>query len=248
MSFSTKDTILDYCKLNNIEVSEETAQSFETLSDMLVEFNSHTNVTALKTREDIAVKHFADSLAVLKYDLIKKNASVIDIGCGAGFPGLPVKMLRPDIKITFVDSTAKKLKFTCSVAQAFGMTDVETCPERAEELVAKGKREKYDVAVSRAVASLPVLVELVLPYVKVGGCFVAYKSSIEADVNNKDSELSRALGGIKKLGGKVENVLDASLPDIADEAQKHSLIVIRKTGKTPDSFPRRYAQIVKKPL
>lgn len=248
MSFSTKDAILDYCNKNSIEIAEDIAEGFEKLSDMLLEFNSHTNVTALKTREDIAIKHFADSLAVLGYDLIKKNASVIDIGCGAGFPGLPIKMLRPDIKITFVDSTAKKLKFTSSVADAFSMTDVETCPERAEELVAKGKREKYDVAVSRAVASLPVLVELVLPYVKVGGCFVAYKSSIEADVNNKESELSKSLSGIKKLGGKVENVLDASLDVAVDETQKHSLIVIRKTGKTPDGFPRRYAQIVKKPL
>ena len=248
MSFSTTDTILDYCKLNNIDISQETAEGFEKLSDMLLEFNSHTNVTALKTREDIAVKHFADSLAVLKYDLIKKNASVIDIGCGAGFPGLPVKMLRDDIKITFVDSTAKKLRFTNSVAEAFGMSDVETCPERAEELVAKGKREKYDVAVSRAVASLPVLVELVLPFVKAGGCFVAYKSSIEADINNKESELSKSLNGIKRLGGKVEDILDASLPGVNDETQKHSLIVIRKVGKTPIEFPRRYAQIVKKPL
>ena len=248
MEFSTKNAILDYCKISGIEIDEQTAEVFEKLSDMLVEFNSHTNVTALKTREDIAIKHFADSLAVLKYDLIKKNASVIDIGCGAGFPGLPIKMLRQDIKITFVDSTAKKLKFTSSVAEAFSMKDVETCPERAEELVAKGKREKYDVAVSRAVASLPVLVELVLPYVKTGGCFVAYKSSIEADLNNKESELSKALSGIKRLGGKVEDVLDASLPGANDETQKHSLIVIRKTGKTPDGFPRRYAQIVKKPL
>lgn len=248
MSFSTKKAILDYCNKNNIAVDEQTAEQFETLSDMLIEFNSHTNVTALKTKEDIALKHFIDSLAVLKYDLIKKNALVVDIGCGAGFPGLPVKMLRPDVKMTFVDSTAKKLKFTSSVAESFSMTDVEVCPDRAEELVAKGKREKYDVAVSRAVASLPVLVELVLPYVKQGGCFVAYKSSVEADVNNKDSELSRALSGIKKLGGKVENVLDATLDTVSDEAQKHSLIVIRKTGKTPDSLPRRYAVIVKKPL
>ena len=248
MEFSTKDAILNYCNLNSIEIAEETAEGFEKLSDMLLEFNAHTNVTALKTREDIAIKHFADSLAVLKYDLIKKDAKVIDIGCGAGFPGLPIKMLRPDIKITFVDSTAKKLKFTSSVAKEFSMTDVETCPDRAEELVAKGKREKYDVAVSRAVASLPVLVELVLPYVKVGGCFVAYKSSIESDVNNKESELSKALGGIKKLGGKVEEILDASLPGANDETQKHSLIVIRKTGKTPDSLPRRYAVMLKKPL
>lgn len=248
MSFSTKEVILDYCRLCNIEISEETAEMFETLSDELMNFNSHTNVTALKTKEDIAVKHFADSLAVLKYDLIKKEAKVIDIGCGAGFPGLPIKMLRPDISITFVDSTAKKLKFTNSVAELFGMSNVETCPERAEELVSKGKREKYDVAVSRAVASLPVLVELVLPFVKVGGCFVAYKSSLEADASNKDSELSKAMAGIKKLGAKVEDVLDASLPGVNDETQKHSLIVIRKTAKTPDSFPRRYAQIVKKPL
>lgn len=247
MSFSTKDAILDYCNKNGIEIADETAEGFEKLSDMLLEFNAHTNVTALKTKEDIAIKHFADSLAVLKYDIVKKNASVIDIGCGAGFPGLPIKMLRPDIKITFVDSTAKKLKFTSSVAEEFGMSDVETCPERAEELVAKGRREKYDVAVSRAVASLPVLVELVLPFVKQGGCFVAYKSSIESDAGNKESELSKAMSGIKRLGGKVEDVLDASL-DGGDETQKHSLIVIRKTGKTPIEFPRRYAQIVKKPL
>jgi len=248
MDFSTKEAILNYCKLNNIEISQDIATQFETLSDMLIEFNSHTNVTALKTREDIAIKHFADSLAILKYDLIKKNAAVIDIGCGAGFPGIPIKMLRSDIKITFVDSTAKKLRFTSSVAEEFGMENVEVCPERAEELVAKGKREKYDVAVSRAVASLPVLCELVLPYVKQGGCFVAYKSSLEADADNKESELSKAIQGIKRLGGKVENILDASLPDCNDEAQKHSLIVIRKVNKTPDGFPRRYAQIVKKPL
>ncbi len=248
MSFSTKNAVLDYCKQNNIEIAEETAEGFEVLSDMLLEFNAHTNVTALKKREDIALKHFIDSLAVLKYDIVPEGASVIDIGCGAGFPGLPVKMLRPDIKISFLDSTAKKLKFTSSVAERFQMTDVEICPERAEELVNKGKRETYDVAISRAVASLPVLVELALPYVKVGGIFVAYKSSLEADTSNKESELSKALSGIKKLRGRVENILDATISTEADEAQKHSLIVIRKTGKTSDSFPRRYSSILKKPL
>lgn len=248
MSFSTKDTIKDCCEKFGIEISDEVAQNFEVLSDMLLEFNSHTNVTALKTREDIAIKHFADSLAVLNYDIIKKNASVIDIGCGAGFPGLPIKMVRDDIKITFVDSTAKKLRFTSSVAKRFSLNNVEVCPERAEELVAKGKREKYDVAVSRAVASLPVLVELVLPYVKVGGFFVAYKSFAEADEKNKDSELSLAKNAIKKLGGKLEDVLDATIFDTSDNMQKHALIVIKKCSRTPVTFPRRYSAILKKTL
>lgn len=248
MEFSTSKAIFDYCVQNNIEITEEKAREFEVLSDMLCEFNAHTNVTALKTKQDIAIKHFADSLAVLRYDLIKKNARVIDIGCGAGFPGLPIKMLREDIDITFVDSTAKKLKFTSSVAERFNMKNVEVCPERAEELVAKGKREKYDVCVSRAVASLPVLLELVLPYVKQEGIFCAYKSSLEADMTNKESELSRSQNALKKLGARVEAVLDASLPDINDEAQRHCIIVIKKTGKTPANFPRRYAAIVKSPL
>ena len=248
MEFSTTKAILDYCNASGIEISEEKAQEFEVLSDMLTTFNSHTNVTALKTKQDIAIKHFADSLAVLKYDLIKKNASVIDIGCGAGFPGLPIKMLREDIHITFVDSTAKKLRFTSEVAEHFGMENVKICPERAEELVNKGNREKFDVAVSRAVASLPVLLELVLPYVKVGGVFCAYKSSLEADTNNKESELSKSTLALKKLGAKVEKVLDASLPGNDDITQKHCIIVIKKTAKTPPSYPRRYAAILKNPL
>ena len=248
MEFSTSKAILDYCTQNGIEITDEKSNEFEVLSDMLCEFNAHTNVTALKTKEDIAIKHFADSLAVLKYDLIKKNAKVIDIGCGACFPGLPIKMLRPDIKITFVDSTAKKLKFTESVANRFGMENVEICPERAEELVAKGKRETYDVAVSRAVASLPVLLELVMPYIKTGGVFCAYKSSLESDLDRDDSELSMSKNALKKLGAKVEDILDATLTDSEDNAQKHCIIVIRKTGKTPPNYPRRYAAIVKSPL
>lgn len=248
MSFSTSKAIFDYCKKNGIEIDEKTAEGFDELSEMLLEFNSHTNVTALKNAEDIAIKHFMDSVSVLKFDLIKKNARVIDIGCGAGFPGLPIKMLREDIHISFVDSTAKKLKFTSSVIDRFCMKNAFVFPERAEELVNKGNREKYDVAVSRAVASLPVLLELVLPYVNVGGVFCAYKSLAEADSKNPESEISKSVHALERLGGKVESVCDVGLQDTADVAQKHCIIVIRKMKKTPTCYPRRYAAILKAPL
>lgn len=247
MSFSTSDCIYSFCEENSIECSKETAEKFDVLSEMLIEFNAHTNVTALKTEEDIAVKHFVDSFYPLKYDIFTKNASVIDIGCGAGFPGLPLKLLRPDLQMSFVDSTAKKLKFTQSVSDRFDL-GAKLYPERAEELVAKGHREKYDFAVSRAVASLPVLLELVLPYVKVGGAFVAYKSAKETDMNNKESELSMSQKALKVLGAKVEKIYSAGLSTSDDASQEHELIVIRKIAKTPTQYPRRYAVIVKKPL
>jgi len=247
MSFSTSECIYSFCDENGIECSSETAQKFDVLSQMLIEFNSHTNVTALKTEEDIAVKHFIDSFYPLKYDIFTQNANVIDIGCGAGFPGLPLKILRPDLQMSFVDSTAKKLKFTQSVSEKFDL-GVKLYPERAEELVNKGHREKYDFAVSRAVASLPVLLELVLPYVKVGGAFVAYKSAKETNFDDKQSELSLSQKALKALGAKVETIYSAGLSTSDDASQEHELIVIRKIGKTPEQYPRRYAVIVKKPL
>lgn len=220
---------------------------FDVLSDDLIKFNSHTNVTALKTPEDICIKHFVDSLFVLKYDVITQGACVVDIGCGAGFPGLPLKIIRPDLSLTFVDSTAKKLKFTSGVVEKFGLSNCEVLAGRAEEII-EGRREKYDFAVSRAVASLPVLLELVMPYVKVGGAFVAYKSAKETDVNDKNSELSLSQKALKTLGARLENILEARLDDGSDERQNHALIVVRKIAKTNPIYPRRYAAILKKPL
>lgn len=138
----------------------------------------------------------------LAHGLIPNEASVIDIGCGAGFPGLPLKIIKNDIRISFVDSTAKKLRFTQSISDEFGL-DAKIHAARAEELVATGHREKYDVAVSRAVAALPVLCELCLPFVKVGGLFIAYKSMKECDEANPQSELSMAKKAIPALGSKI---------------------------------------------
>ena len=214
---------------------------------MLSEFNAHTNVTALKTESDICSRHFLDSLYPLKYALLPQNATVIDIGCGAGFPGLPLKLLRSDIDISFVDSTEKKLRFTSSVSERFSL-DAHIFPARAEELVAKGHREKYDIVVSRAVAALPVLCELCLPFVKVGGAFIAYKSLKESDASNPESELSLAAKAIPALSGKLEKIYPAPLSEADGTVSEHALLLIRKIKPTNPIYPRRYAAIVKKPL
>ena len=246
MNYTSKK-IFDFCNDNKIACTEEQALDFDTLYDMLITFNAHTNVTALKTESDICSTHFIDSLYPLKYSLIPDGAKVIDIGCGAGFPGLPLKMMKRDIDISFVDSTEKKLRFTSSVSEKFGL-DAKVYPERAEELVAKGNRAKYDVCVSRAVASLQILCELCLPYVKKGGIFIAYKSLKECDEANPESELSKAKKAIPMLGGKVENLFMAPIEESDGAVSEHALLVIRKAKNTPETYPRRYAAILKKPL
>lgn len=243
----TSSEIFKFCNENSIECTEDKALMFDELYEMLITFNAHTNVTALKTEADICSKHFIDSLYPLKYNLIPDNAKVIDIGCGAGFPGLPLKMMKNDIDISFVDSTEKKLKFTNSVSDRFSL-DAKTYPARAEELVAKGNREAYDVCVSRAVASLQILCELCLPYVKKDGIFIAYKSMKECDETNSESELFKTKKAIPMLGGKIEKLYTAPLTEADGTVSEHALLVIRKVKNTPDIYPRRYAAMLKKPL
>ncbi len=245
MGYSS-EKVLSFCSQKNISCTKEAAERFDTLYDRLIAFNAHTNVTALKTEEAIVSRHFLDSLYPLAYGLIPQKASVIDIGCGAGFPGMPLKIMRDDITLSLVDSTAKKLAFPKECAELFGWT-LSVFPERAEELVGKGLRETYDVAVSRAVATLPVLCELCLPFVKVGGCFIAYKSQKESDVTCPDSELSLSAKAIPALGGQLEDVWSAPLEE-SDGVSEHALIVIRKKARTNPIYPRRYAAILKKPL
>ncbi len=247
----TTDIINQFCEKYNIPCQENAADSFCVLTKELLEFNEHTNLTAIRDVREVAIKHHADSLFGLTTGLIAPSAKVIDIGCGAGFPGLPLKIMRPDIDISFLDSTEKKLRFTSAVSEKLGFSST-ILPVRAEDAAKdKAHREKYDIAVSRAMANLPVLVELALPFVKTGGYFIAYKRAEACDISNPESELSKAKLAISQLGGQlVESKmydLDLFYSDSSEE-RRHCLIIIHKKKSSPDTFPRRYAQILKKPL
>lgn len=244
----TVSIIKHFCEKYKISFEENTLEAFPALIDVLLRFNAHTNLTAVRDpREDCA-----DSLAVLAAYPLPAGAEVIDVGCGAGFPGLPVKLLRRDLKMTFLDSTEKKLKFTALAAQTFGF-DAVFLPERAEEAARGARREAFDAAFSRAVANLPVLCELCLPFIRTGGVFAAYKSAASADMKNPESELSRAQGAVSALGARCEKIfyydLNEFYPDAAPrEDLVRCVMLFRKITPTPPQFPRRYPQMLKKPL
>lgn len=241
-----------FCEKYNIPPTENAAERFSLLTNELVAYNAHTNLTAVREEREIYIKHYADSLAGRMTDLFFEGANVIDIGCGAGFPGLPLKIADPSLRLTFLDSTEKKLRFTAKAAATLGFENVTVLPARAEEAAAKPEyRERFDLAVSRAMANLPVLCELCLPFVKRGGYFVAYKAAHSADLQDPESELSLSKNALTRLGGKVERVLYYDLCDFydtPDDDKKHCLIVVKKEKQTPPAYPRRYAQILKKPL
>lgn len=205
--------------------------------EYLEEMNRVMNLTAISGEEDAARLHFLDCAALLKYCDVS-GLSVIDIGSGAGFPGLALKIFCPDIRLTLLDSLDKRVNFLRGACERLGFEDVVCVHARAEE-PPEGFREGYDLAVSRAVARLNVLGELCLPYVRRGGYFVAMKGP------EPDEELREAESGIKKLGGSFERREDYTIPgtDVT-----HSALFIHKLSPTPAKYPRRWAQIKKSPL
>lgn len=219
------------------EPTEKQIQRFEEYSRLLVEWNEKMNLTAVTDPDGIAVKHFLDSVLPTFKVRIEPEAKVADIGTGAGFPGLPIKIMRPDIKLTLVDSLNKRINFLNETVTTLELNDTECIHSRAEELAkATDYREKFDVVVSRAVANMTVLSEYCLPFVKVDGMFVALKAE------NSDEELKSAENTIAELGGKIEEVISAPLP-MSDMTRK--IIVVRKISETPKKFPRRGDKIKK---
>lgn len=214
---------------------EDQLAQFSAYSSLLKEWNKKMNLTAILDDDGIAVKHFLDSILPLAHLDLPQGIKVADIGTGAGFPGLPIKIMRPDFQMTLVDSLNKRITFLNHVCEELSLSDITCIHGRAEEL---GKdrmyREQFDVLFSRAVANMKVLAEYCLPFVKVGGLFVALKAE------DSEAELQEAKAMIGSLGGKVEQVLEAPLPQ-SDILRK--LIVIRKEKPTPPQFPRRANKI-----
>ena len=223
--------------LTQMGLPTEGIPSLMRYADLLVEKNKVMNLTAITEPADIATLHFLDSVAMLTLaDL--KGKKMADVGTGAGFPGVPLRIVEPSIRLTLLDSLNKRIDFLKEVCEDLGLADVECIHGRAEEF-AVGHRESYDIVTSRAVANLQMLSELCLPLVKVGGYFLSMKS-VESE-----QEVNDAKSAIKTLGGKIEKVVDYTIP--GTEIQ-HRLIFIKKIQETPKKYPRAFAKIKKNPL
>lgn len=223
-----------------IPFSGEQKEQLITYYEMLIEKNKVMNLTAITEFEDVLEKHFLDSISVSRYVDFTAELSVIDLGTGAGFPGMPLKIMFPNLSITFADSLNKRILFLNEVIDALKLEGVQTVHSRAEDLAVDcNYREQYDYCLSRAVANLSTLSEYCLPFVKLGGTFISYKSG------EIDEELSAAKKAIHLLGGQVKDVISFQL-DGTDFGR--SFVMIQKNKKTPKAYPRKSGMPSKKPL
>ncbi len=230
---------------NGLSLTEEQGEKFVLLTKKMLQVNGHMNLTAVTRPEEIAVKHYADCAAMA--NLPSEGATVCDIGAGAGFPTLPLGILRPDLHITAVDSTEKRMRYVAATAEELGLDEVSVLTGRAEEL---GKnplyRESFDVVTARAVAPLNVLCELCLPLLRVGGIFCALKAA------GGREEWAQAKNAAAVLGAKLKEIREFSLEDpfqaLEPESLKRMILIFEKDSPTPEKYPRRYPKIQSKPL
>ena len=239
------------CEKEGLNLTAQQETQFRQYFDLLLETNKVMNLTAITQTHDVIVKHFIDSLSVVKAVRPEELAgkAVMDMGTGAGFPGIPMKIMFPDTTFVLSDSLNKRIRFLDSVIACCGLKGITTVHARAEELGRDPKhRDRYDYCVSRAVAALPVLCEYCMPFVKPGGCFISYKST------NIDTEKEQAEKAIKVLGGELKEVVrfeldhDDECMEDPDHAYERSLLVIKKLKKTPAAYPRKAGTPKKDPL
>lgn len=234
----TTEIVRNWCVQNGIDITDEKLSALEKYAELLKEWNEKMNLTAITDDEGIAVKHFIDSMTILKHNKPKPGDKVIDIGTGAGFPGIPLKITEPQIELTLLDSLNKRLVFLDAVCTELSIK-AELLHSRAEDGArTEEHREQYDIVVSRAVAALPALCEYCLPYVRVGGCFLAMKGP------DAEEELHQAENAIRLLGGKTDTIDSLTLPD----GSERNIIRIFKSSPTPEKYPRRGTKINKNPL
>lgn len=223
-----------------IEFEDSYYDDFDIYRKLLVEWNEHMNLTGITDKREVFIKHFLDSVGTYLSSRIPEGASVIDVGTGAGFPGLAMKVFDRSLQLTLLDSLNKRINFLKEVSDQIGLEEVEFIHGRAEDF---GKdesyRASYDIAVSRAVANLAVLCEYCMPFVKIGGYFIALKSMAYKE------ELDQARKAIETLGGKVKEVVVVPLPEVDIE---HTLIIIEKVAETPSKYPRKAGKPTKNPI
>ncbi|SFL83520.1 16S rRNA (guanine(527)-N(7))-methyltransferase RsmG [Pelosinus propionicus] len=224
----------------SLSLTEEQIVRFSHYFEILIDWNQKINLTAITDPKEVAVKHMIDSLSCYDEAIFKNGAKIIDVGTGAGFPGLPLKIFRPDLKLTLFDSLNKRILFLKEVAEKLEIPDIEFVHSRAEEGGKNRKfREVYDIAVSRAVARLSILSELCLPFVAVGGFFIALKGS------QYSQEIKESTRAIKALGGEIDKIENIKLPGLDDI---RAIVYIRKIKKTLSTYPRRPGIPEKNPL
>ena len=234
-----KNLLQNYIKDYKITLTENQYEQLQKYFELLVEWNEKMNLTAITDESGVALKHFADSLSLLNFVDIPQNSSLADVGTGAGFPGVVLKIARPDIKLTLIDSLNKRLVFLGEVCAQLGI-EAELIHSRAEDGARDEKlRESFDFAVSRAVARMNVLSEYCLPYVKVGGAFCAMKGA------QANEEFKESLNAINTLGGKLEKKYFFELPENGGE---RAIAVVRKVKNTPQKYPRQSGKIKAKAL
>ena len=244
---SKEEYLISLTKKLNINLSKEQVEAFIKYYELLVEWNEKINLTAITQYEEVCLKHFVDSMSIVNafssYDEASeffKDKTLIDVGTGAGFPGVCLKILFPELNITLMDSLDKRIKFLDEVIATLGLKKITTVHARVEDAAKTSEyRECFDFASARAVASLPVLSEYCLPFVKVGGSFIAYKSEKVLE------EISISANALNVLGGKIESKFSFDLPD---SQLARTILFIKKESSTPDKYPRKAGTPSKKPL
>jgi 16S rRNA (guanine527-N7)-methyltransferase len=228
------------CQNEGLSFDEKKYEQFMIYKELIKEWNEKVNLTAITEDEEIIKKHFIDCIKCFKFEAVKEASNIIDVGTGAGFPGIPIAIMMPEKNIVLLDSLNKRVNFLNLVTEKLKLKNVKAIHGRAEDFAReKTYREKFDIAISRAVANMAVLSELCIPYVKINGYFVALKGpSIE-------EELSEAKNAMGILGGKLEEIIKV---EIEDSDLRHNLVIVKKEKNTSNVYPRKAGSISKKPL